>query len=417
MSSPSTFFIMTSPMESLPVELFDMIAAHLSLSEHQTLRLTSRRLHHLVHTKFVWLAFSEQSTTLGPSSLDRLIKVSSHQGFREAVKILHIRLLNQEEYEILNTIKRVGRFPPPKRFPRTSGIKDKHIFDEATTFDYVMKNEHPTRLYDGLTRVLKNLPRLKSVSFSAKTSAPSVWELGAEADHVFRSRCFEAVTHAITHSRVKLDEFSMARRKRRRIFYKQADVSFVAFHLGPQLQALQLCFSNLQSLTLSIITGYGAPRPDGWTNRICGFIAAAPKLKNLTLSLDRIDRLSQYSCATVTCLAASCRLSYLEKFELVNCAAHGKDLIELIRAHSSSLRHIVVSNIRLVTSKWCLTLDAVKTCPQLKYLQLVALEDRWTRITTGRQYQDRVQLAWDVRKDNQNISDWLLAINDDNHYD
>ena len=100
--------VMLSPVESLPVELFDIISAELSIPECQSLRLTSRQLHRLIHANFSRLAFSEQSTTLSVSSLDRLINVSSHRSFRDAVKSLHLRLLNYHEYENLNAISRLA---------------------------------------------------------------------------------------------------------------------------------------------------------------------------------------------------------------------------------------------------------------------------------------------------------------------
>lgn len=402
---------MTSHLESLPVELFDCVAHHLRLPAHQSLRLSSRRLHQLIHATFVHQAFSEQSTTLGPSSLDRLVHVSRHHHLRDAVKVLHITLLNQDEYANLNAIKRVGRFPPPKRFPRVLGIKDKHVNDEATTLSYVMKNERPARLYDGLLKALRGLPRLRSIFFSAKTSAPSVWGPNAAADHLFRTRCFEALIYAITHSNIKLEEFGMARRKRHNTSYKQADLSFLAFQLDAHsFEALRRCFFDLQSLKLSAISGYGTPRSDAWFKGICAFIMAAPRLRKLSLSLDRHDHLSPFSSKVVSSLASICRLPELETFELVNCTCHGKDVADLIRAHSSSLRHVAFSDICLVVSTAHFTWNALKDCRALKTLRLVAIKDSSAPQSLAR-FQDRPQMTWDGRK-HMNLSDWLRGLID-----
>ncbi|EMD90201.1 hypothetical protein COCC4DRAFT_127593 [Bipolaris maydis ATCC 48331] len=405
---------MKSPLESLPVELFDMIAADFSLPEYQSLRLASQQLYQFVHAKFARLAFAEQVTTLSSSSLNRLSNVSSHQGLRDAVKTLHIRLLNEEEYANLNAISRVGRFPPPKRFPRVLGVRDKNVNDEAATYPYVLHNERPSRLYNGLLKVLKGLPQLKTIKLSMKPSASYIWECNETSHSLFRSKCFEVVIYAITHSNIKLEEFTMARRKGRQILYKPVDLSFLAFQLGPKsLQTLQHCFSNLQSLTLSIMTGYDAPRPDGWASSICGFIAAAPNLKKLTLGLDRVSAKwpsSSFGDIVVKSLAISCRLPRLETLEVINCASDGKDLADLIRTYSSSLQYIVLSHIQLSTDKWCPIEDALKVCHQLRYFRLVAFEDRWTRLSIKARINGRPDFVWDVYEDHQNASDWLRGV-------
>ncbi|USP78524.1 hypothetical protein yc1106_05798 [Curvularia clavata] len=293
---------MLSPVESLPVELFDIISDEFSIPDCQSLRLTSRQLHRLIHAKFVRLAFCERRTTLSLSSLNRLINVSSHRDFRDAVKCLHIRLLNHHEYANLNAISRAGRFPPPKRFPRVSGIKDRHISDEAATYAYVIQNERPARLYTGLLKAMESLPQLKIIRFSMKQSASSISEHDETLYDSFRNRCFEAVVFAMSHSKIKLEEFSMGRKKGRKIMYKQLDLSFLVFQLAPaSLQALQYCFSNLQSLTLSIMISYNIPHPNSWAKSICDFINTAPRLTKLTLSLDRVANNSliafyEYSC-------------------------------------------------------------------------------------------------------------------------
>jgi hypothetical protein len=89
---------MLSPIERLPVEVFDIIAANLHLPEFQNLRYASRQLHLFVYSSFKH-CFSDQTTTLGPSSIDRLVKIASHDHLRHAVKALHIRPLSHRDYE------------------------------------------------------------------------------------------------------------------------------------------------------------------------------------------------------------------------------------------------------------------------------------------------------------------------------
>lgn len=406
---------MLSPIESLPVELFDTISAELSTQDCQSLRLTSRQLHRLIHADFVRRAFSEQSTTLSPSSLERLVNVSSHRGFRDAVKCLHIRVLSHQEYENLIAISRVGRFPPPKRFHRVSHVRDKHINDEVATYAYVTNNERPTQLYNGLLRALEGLSSLKAIRFSTKQHRPFTFGLDESPHALFRNRCFEAIVFAIGHSKIKLDEFSMGRKKGRKMMYKPLDVSYSAFQLAPaSLQTLRYCFSNLQSLRLSIEIGCSTPHPDNWAKNISDFIGSAPRLRSLAFSLNRVlnkhNQISHYSCIMVKSLAISCRLPNLETLEMMNCTLHGKDLSDLVRAHSSSLQCIVFSSIRLLTERWCSMAGTLKACQRLKYFRLSAAEDPWSIVFPTARLQDEPYLAWDSRKNNHSVFDWFQGV-------
>jgi hypothetical protein len=132
---------MTSPFESLPAEVFDVIAAHLHLTEYQTLRLSSRQLHLLSLSTFTKKYFAKLITTLGSPSLDRLVNVASNSHLSKFVTTLDIRLLNHCDYKDLTKIARIGIFPPPKRFPKVSGVKSEHLVHESTLYEDVLANK------------------------------------------------------------------------------------------------------------------------------------------------------------------------------------------------------------------------------------------------------------------------------------
>ena len=94
---------MTSQIERLPVELFELVAASLELLSCKNLRLTSQRLRFLIHPLFVECAFSRLKTTLGSPSLGRLVNVSRCENLRGAVKVLQIQLLTSCVEEVLTS--------------------------------------------------------------------------------------------------------------------------------------------------------------------------------------------------------------------------------------------------------------------------------------------------------------------------
>jgi hypothetical protein len=128
---------MASPIECLPVEVFELIASDLDLPAYRNLRLSSRQLHTLSFSIFAKRYFGELTTTLGSPSLERLVGVSSHGYLSDFVKTLDITILSQYEYTLMSEIDRVGVFPPPKRFPRVSGVSLAYISREATLYDDV----------------------------------------------------------------------------------------------------------------------------------------------------------------------------------------------------------------------------------------------------------------------------------------
>jgi hypothetical protein len=365
---------MTSHIERLPVELFELIAACLDLSSYKSLRLASKKTRFLIHSRFVEHAFSRLKTTLGSPSLDRLVNVARLPYLRGAVKVLQIQLLTSNDYHALAAISRVGRYPPPKRFPRIPGIQDRHIKEESATFEYVVKSKYPTRLFDDLVRALRGFTSLTVVHFHPRESQLTRRrDLVLEDDHLFRSRCFEVVIDAIVHSHVRLSELRMAKCRRGSALHKEAILPLSALQIPAQtLQALQYCFSNLQVLTISALTVYedvsGIP---GWQKGIANILATAPKLKSLTLSLDR----SNYVVSIIENMVSSCAPLELEALQLLFCAVRADDLVTIIRSQSATLQRVLFSDLRLSNGNWSSILLALKECEKLEHLRLCSQSD------------------------------------------
>jgi hypothetical protein len=278
------------------------------------------------------------------------------------------------------------------------GIQDRHINDEATTFKYVMESKYPKRLYDGLVRALRGFTNLEAIHFYPRNDQPTgCRSLISEDDRLFRSRCFQVVVDAIVQSDIRLLEFRMAKCKRGTALHKEATLPFSVLHMPAQsLQALYHRFSHLQTLTISVLTVYeDVSRVSGWQSRIAGIVATAPRLKSLTLSLDR----SAYVASAIRNLASSCRFPELEVFQLMFCALHGDDLATIIRNHSATLRRALFSDLRLVTGSWPSILHALKECKKLEHLRLSSLSEEKHPIQ-----------RLDVRRENRAMTDMLEEI-------
>jgi hypothetical protein len=406
-------------MERLPVEVFDLVAAHLDLPAYQNLRLASRQLHSLTFSTFTKQCFSERTTTLGSTSLGRLVEISKHDHLRSVVRALHIRLLNHRDYKTLKAISRVGIFPPPKRFPRVSGVRDEHINDEATTYDYVVKTEYPKRILDDLARALRGFSNLKTIRFRAKNSDRDGWLNSVpDGDQLFRAKCFQVVIDALMQSEVKLEEFSMAKGKRNTTLYKRANLPHTAFQLSPQtLQALQDRFSNLESLTISAMCNDDTARVPGWANSIGTLVATAPKLKSLALSLDRITLFRPHhaqGAAVFRSLAVSCRIQCLERFQLINCFIHAEHLDTFVRAHGS-LQQVIFSEIELLSGNWTSVWGALKEVGGLRSLRLADVMGTGSPVAFRRRKNGRTKITLDTVKDERPMSkmlDDLIAARD-----
>lgn len=342
----------SSPLERLPVELFDIVAASLDLHAYQALRLASRRLHALTLNPFAKRYFTELTSTLGSPSLDRLLNVSNSY-FRESVVLLDIRLLTHRDYKTLVNIQKVGIYPPPKRFRVVHGVK--HISGESTLYDDVLGRNYPQCITERLTRALQGFPNCTRIRFRAHRREPIGWESKhmPDGDKVFRARCFQAVFDAILTSGIQLHEFSMAKLKHSSAVVRCADVAYPMLPSSTTLPQLQHCFLHLTSLTISAVTAdlREAP-PVRWAEELGRFIACAPSLRSLTLSLDRSSVIRWESMAIIRSLALSCRLSSLETLHLTNCAVFEAHLLQFLAAHAGSLVRIIMSRILVHEVDW-----------------------------------------------------------------
>ena len=402
---------MSSSIERLPVEIFDIIATYFDLPDYQLLRLSSQRLCLLTFSTFAKKHFCDLTTTLGSASLDRLVDISSHRYFCSVVTVLDVRLLNHGDYTLLTKISRVGIFPPTKRFLKVSGVRPEHVSEEATLYDDIIRSENLSCISERLTRALRGFTNLRAIRFRAHHAEPLGYRMTTmdEGDQVFRTRCFQAVMGAITRSNISLEEFSMAKGRRTTTLSKCANLPYPALQLPYQsLQKVQFCFANLASLALSAISAYnGDSRVPGWENAISNLIAAAPSIKHLALSLDRSSRISHYSAAIVRSLALSCRLSDLKTFQLVNCSAHEKDLEIFITAHAEALQELILSEIRLLTGSWSSLWLSLKRLPALECMRLASLEGTRSPVLFRRRDKERVKVTLDSKKAERRMSDML----------
>ncbi|KAJ4361782.1 hypothetical protein N0V83_010722 [Neocucurbitaria cava] len=402
---------MVSPIERLPVEVFDIIAFDFDLPAYNAVRLVSRQLHLLSFSNYAKKYFHELTTTLGSASLDRLVNVASHQHFSNLVNVLDIRLLNHRDYKLLTKITKVGIFPPPKRFPRVSGVREEHISEEATLYDDLARSDYSKCIVDRLTRALTGFGNLETIRFRARHSEPFGWRstMMPEGDQLFRSKCFRAVVDAIVNSELNLKEFSMVKGTKLSTLSKGANLPYPTLQFPFSfLQALQQPFSALQSLTLSVITAYnGDARIPGWENGLSNLIATAPSIKTLALSLDRKNRVSHYSAAVIRSLSLSCRIAELSTFQLVNCSLHEDDLARFVAAHSESLSRLIFSDIRLLTGSWSSLWMSLKALGKLQCLRLASLDGTQSPVLFRRRDKERLKITLDAKKAGRPMSAML----------
>lgn len=367
---------MAAPIERLPVEVFGIIAPHLDCPDYIALRLCSRQLRFLTFSTFAKRFLSTEHTTLGRPSLQRLVDRSCLGHMADVVTVLNIRLLCFHDYRILKDISRVGIFPPPKRFPKVPLVPFHHIDGESKLFDQVTKGEDLDCIVKPLTRVLRRFTSLKVIRFrtSRSENGQRNWEPLPADEHVFFTRCFKAIFDAITKSQVQLEEFRMARNRQKPTLVQCANKGCSSSRFSrPMLQSLQHCFQKLTSLTLSI-----SPTHDGddcqqmWRNSMVDFIAAAPSIQHLSLSLDHNARVSRI----MPSLALTCQLPRLVSFHLANCSPKDNDLREFVLSHSDSLKQIVFSDVHLVEGNWSSIWLCLKTLTRLESLRLVFLAEQ-----------------------------------------
>jgi hypothetical protein len=404
---------MTSPFELLPAEVFDIIATCLDLPEYQTLRLTSQRLHLLSLSTFNKKYFTKVISTLGSSSLDRLVNVANHSHLSKLVTTLEIRLLNHRDYKDLGKIARIGIFPPPKRFSKVSCVRNQDIVQESTLYDDVLANRQAKCITERLTRGLKGLENLTAIRFRAHQAEPLGWQTIAvpEGDDIFRSRCFRAVMDAIVKSGISLETLTMGKEKGHTLS-KSSNVPYPALQLPLEfLQRLRTPFSGLTALTLSVVAAHNDHhRLPGWENGLGRFISSAPNLTHLSLSLDRKAQVSQYGARIVQSLSDSLQLEHLETLHICNTTVHESDLAKLVKMHAETLQWISLTNIVLLTGTWLVLLNTFKSVKCLQTLRLAHIEGVGSPVQSRQRDKERRKLTLDVDRDKRAMAEMLDGV-------
>lgn len=402
---------MAATLDRLPVELFDIIVADLDLPASCNLRVSSRQLRLLSFSTFSKRYFSILKTTLGSASLNRLVNIATHPHLSNVVTALEIRLLSHLEYEVLTRISRAGVFPPPKRFPKVAGVKPEHINEEARLFNGISESDDLRCVVNRLTCALQGFDNLRIIRFCASQGAAPTdsQSLISERDQGFRTRCFQAVLKAIIDSEIDLHEFSMAKRSKRASLSYCADLQHGALQLPHHtLQALQLRFVNLGTLTVSMSARHGHDsRVPGWENGLSNIIAVAPSIQNLVLSLDHNDLGTRYSATVIRSLALSCRLSGLAYFHLASCWTHVEDLAAFIVAHAQSLGRLVFNGVCLLSGSWCSLWTSCKELKGLQWLRISSLEEAGNPIRFRLRGKDRQNIRLNSQKTRRSMSDML----------
>lgn len=402
---------MTSHFEHLPAEVFDIIAVCLDLPEYQTLRLTSQRLHLLSLSTFTNKYFAKLITTLGSPSLDRLVHVASHGHLSKSVTTLEVRLLNHRDYKDLSKIARIGIFPPPKRFPKVSCVRNQDIARESTLYDDVLANRQAKCITEPLARGLRGFDHLKIVRFRAHQIEPLGWKTIAvpEGDDIFRSRCLRAVLDAIMKSGVELSAFSMGKEKSFETLSKCSNVPYPALQLPVEyLQRLRSSFDGLEALTLTVVSQHnGHHRLPGWENGLSRFVASVPALKHLTIALDRKCQISQYGARIVRSMSDSIHLETLESFHLCNTTAHESDLAKFIKTHARTLQRLALTNVCLLTGNWPLLLITFKGVDNLQSVRLASIEGTNAPVQFRQRDKERRKITLDMDKDVRSMAQML----------
>ncbi|KAI8936643.1 hypothetical protein NX059_007042 [Plenodomus lindquistii] len=369
----------SSPLASLPVELFDLIAAHLDPVTFKTLRLCSRRLNSLSLDPFAKRYFSRVTTTLGSSSLDRLVHIAKHHHFSKAVTALHVRFLYYADYCDLETIARLRIYPPPKRFALAlmPGITSKNIPTESTLYKDVCGDAYPNCIVERLGRALKSFANVKTVRFYTRLSQNGDDPGPCHHDDTFRNKCFQAVITAMVDSEINLCELSVSKGSRTRPLHRCLRLPYTAISFPPKtLQGLLPRLSTLNSLTLAIDSAYpGSSRDGGWDRTLAKLIAMTPSIANLTLSLDHCNNISHYSTAMLQSLTPYCRRLSLASLVLSNCMTDEETLATLLLAQKPSLCQLDLSGIKLCSGSWSSVLLSCKSMEKLERIRLAMLKD------------------------------------------
>lgn len=401
----------TSPIGNLPAELFDLVAAHLDLLAFKNLRICSRRLHLLSLAPFAKRHFARLTTTLGSASLDRLVQIASHHHFSPAVTTLHVRFLYYTDYCDLESITRLGIYPPPKRFAVAlmPGISSRNIPSESTLYKDICGDSYPQCIVDRLVCALEGFPNIKTMKFYTRLHHRGDDQGPCDRDDIFRMRCFQAVITAIARSNIELRELSISKGSRKRPFYRCLRLPCTALCLPPgTLQALKPRLCKLTSLTLSIDSSYlASSHKRDWELTLTNLLASTPLVKNLALSLDYINNLTQYGADMMHSLALSCRLMVLSSFVLSNCTTYESDLTTFFAAQASSVSQLEMVDVRLCSGSWRSVLIVCKSLERLEQLRLATLKgpphDQY--LTLSHRCNNSLKVTLDVRNGSRRMSE------------
>lgn len=396
---------MASPIECLPVEVFELIASDLDLPACKNLRLSSRRLQTLGFSAFAKRYFGELTTTLGSPSLERLACVSRHGYLSDFVKTLDITILNQSDYKLMAEIDRVGVFPPPKRFPKVSGVSLANITKEATLYDDVSSPKYPQCIVVPLTRSLRVLSNLTAVRYRARHLESTGLRFSIpKGDRIFRTKCFDAVFDAIVKSGIQLETFAMAKVRRLIQPDKCANLPYAMLQSPTRsLSSKPHCFSHLQSLIISLDSTYDrkTSRVSGWQVSLSQLIACAPNLKHLTLILDRIERFEQIAThvtVVADCLSLSCRLDFLQTLHLAHCSIQGADLADFVTAHANSLQRLFLLKVSLFSGTWSSFWITLKGVKDLRIVKVSNLRGGDAPVIFRKDRNERLKVTLDADK-------------------
>ncbi|PVH98279.1 hypothetical protein DM02DRAFT_52095 [Periconia macrospinosa] len=361
---------MRAPIECLPLELIDLIVAQFSLSDYQSIRLSSKHLVYLTLSSFCDRFFTRRTTTLASPSLDRLLRVSKCRHLADKVLFLDVKLLNRADYESLQQISRVGIYPPPKRFPRVPHVKLDDIKQEAELFEYMRHSKDPKTVTDKLARALRHLRNLRTVRMRVNGATLSSVPSEVYDDHEFLAASFRAVSGALLKSELMIEQLYTSKGTSIRATTKSANLNYSAFILPvPLTQA----FCSLRSLSLSLCTDSIDSRVPGWERNISRFISAAPALEELVLCTQLNYGMYQWRIAVVRSLARSVRLSNLRNLQLHGFHVSEADMKAFIHAHSHALRNVTIRKCHMQEGTWGSLIASFKGL-DLEYLRMVKLQ-------------------------------------------
>jgi hypothetical protein len=337
---------MASPIERLPAELVDMITSRLLAPDYAALRLTSRRLHFISHTEFLKRFFTTVSTFLDPTSLARLVDMSSHGMFANSVRGLHIK----------------SRGGAPDKGPP--------IYDDFRFIRDIATNKNAVSIVRPLSRAMGSLPNLNSVRFYLHGQNIEYSRSIYKSDIVmFQASCFQMILDSIIQSNSQLHELSTFSGCVR-LSSSCAIIPHQAFNFPLQyLVTLSDAFVNMKSMALSINEWCSAnSRVPGWENGITQFISTTPSLENLSLNLGKGYPEPRYSVPIIRSLAETTRLPKLNTFQLYGGAFGEQDLLNFMLHHKHSIRRISLPHVNNHDGSWKSVLSAFRDSLDLEYL-------------------------------------------------